>query len=177
MVGPETFEKMDELRGWYSVDTPAAEIAEGFEGDQSAEEYETRKGRKGAKAAIAAAAAPVDDRAALLQKLVDIAQARSRRARSRRKQLRGAGARLSTRDRFRPLGPGPGARLSPTGLFANGSIIFPKFGARWAGSNEEVEAKSPKTASAFEYIDWARRFDQEILPPTAEPEAGDDRGL
>jgi peptidoglycan hydrolase-like protein with peptidoglycan-binding domain/GH24 family phage-related lysozyme (muramidase) len=38
--------------------------------------------------------------------------------------------------------------------------------------NEEVEAKRPKTAGAFAYIDWARRFEQEILPPTTPPEPG-----
>ncbi|MES2660641.1 MAG: peptidoglycan-binding protein [Verrucomicrobiota bacterium] len=38
--------------------------------------------------------------------------------------------------------------------------------------NEETDAKRPKTAGAFAYIDWARRFDQEILPPTTTPEPG-----
>lgn len=35
-----------------------------------------------------------------------------------------------------------------------------------------MEAKRPQTAGAFGYIDWARRFDQEILPPTLRPEPG-----
>jgi len=38
--------------------------------------------------------------------------------------------------------------------------------------NGEVEGRRPKTAGAFAYLDWARRFDQEILPPTATPEPG-----
>ena len=37
---------------------------------------------------------------------------------------------------------------------------------------EEVETKRPKTAAAFGYLDWARRADQEILPPSATPEPG-----
>ncbi len=38
--------------------------------------------------------------------------------------------------------------------------------------NEETDAKRPKTAAAFSFLDWARRQDQFVLPPTADPQPG-----
>ena len=76
VVGPQTFEKMDELRGWYSVEAAAPSTP---------------------KAAKAEATARED----LLLKLV-----RSRRggrcSRGGRKQLRSAGARIPARDGSAP---------------------------------------------------------------------------
>jgi hypothetical protein len=49
---------------------------------------------------------------------------------------------------------------------------YPEVQRALGWKNEEIEAKRPKTAGAFAYIDWARRFDQEILPPSTRPEPG-----
>jgi len=162
VVGPETFEKMDELRGWYSIDAPVAT------GPAAAKSAKKKKGGKPTKAAKAEAAG----REALLQKLIDIAQAEVGV-----REVGGNNCGVRVRDyqratELRPLGSWPWCAAFTCWVIREWVNNYPEVRRALGWKNEEVEAKRPKTAGAFDYIDWARRFDQEILPPTAEPEPG-----
>ncbi|HEY0725441.1 MAG TPA: peptidoglycan-binding protein, partial [Pyrinomonadaceae bacterium] len=160
VVGPETFEKMDELRGWYSIDAPVP--------IGPAKGAKKKKGRKPTKASKALAAG----REGLLQKLVDIAQAEVGV-----REVGGNNCGVRVRDyqratELRPLGAWPWCAAFTCWVIREWVNNYPEVRRALGWRNEEVEAKRPKTAGAFDYIDWARRFDQEILPPTAEPEPG-----
>lgn len=146
IVGPRTFEKMDELRGWYSIDAP----------------------RKSAKARKAEAGARRD----LLRKLLEIAE---REIGVREVGGNNCGMRVREYQRatdLRPLGAWPWSAAFICWVIREWLNTYPEARRALGWKNEEVEAKRPKTAVAFDYIDWARRFDQEILPPTVRPEPG-----
>ncbi len=141
VVGPDTFAKMDELRGkLVAVPAPAPSQA--------------------------------NDRADLLAKLIDIAQ---HEVGVREVGGNNCGVRVRDYQRatdLRPLDAWPWCAAFTSWVIREWLNNFPEARRALGWKNEEVEAKRPKTASAFEYIDWARRFDQEILPPTARPESG-----
>jgi peptidoglycan hydrolase-like protein with peptidoglycan-binding domain len=63
IAGPETFAKMDELKGWYSVDTPLSKLPKA---PKKAKKLSAAAAKKAAKAAEAAQASGVA-RDALLQ--------------------------------------------------------------------------------------------------------------
>jgi GH24 family phage-related lysozyme (muramidase) len=161
IAGPETFAKMDELKGWYSVDTPLSNLP--------------KKGKKAKAAAVVArkaAQASSDARGDLVQKLVDIA---AHEVGVREVGGNNCGVRVREYQRatdLRPLGPWPWCAAFTSWVIREWLNTYPEVRRGLGWRNEELEAKRPKTASAFDYIDWARRFDQEVLPPTADPEPG-----
>ncbi len=73
---------------------------------------------------------------------------------------------------LRPLGDWPWCAAFTSWVIREWLTNFPEVRRALGWRNEEVEGKRPKTAGAFAYIEWARRFDQEILPPTVTPEPG-----
>jgi GH24 family phage-related lysozyme (muramidase) len=159
VVGPDTFEKMDALRGWYSVRTPKSKLP------KAPKKTKARKALKVTKDG----AVGRDD---LLQKLLEIAQ---REVGVREVGGNNCGVRVRDYQRateLRPLGAWPWCAAFVSWVVREWANNYPEVRRALGWRNEEVEAKRPKTASAFEYIDWARRFDQEILPPTVEPEPG-----
>ena len=137
-------------------------------------EPKTAKGakkKKGAKAAKEAIPEAVG-RESLLQKLIEIAQGE---VGVREVGGNNCGVRVRDYQRatdLRPLDAWPWCAAFTSWVIREWVNNHPEVQRALGWKNEEVEAKRPKTASAFDYIDWARRFDQEILPPTAEPEAG-----
>jgi GH24 family phage-related lysozyme (muramidase) len=73
---------------------------------------------------------------------------------------------------LRPLGTWPWCAAFTSWVIREWLNTYPEARRGLGWKNEEVDAKRPKTAGAFAYIDWARRFDQEILPPSTTPEPG-----
>jgi len=124
--------------------------------------------------AVAAAGAPVDAglRSGVIDKLLAIAQAE---VGVREVGGNNCGVRVreyqSATD-LRPLGDWPWCAAFTSWVIREWLNNYPEACRALGWKNEEVEGKRPKTAGAFAYIDWARRFDQEILPPTATPEPG-----
>ena len=161
VVGPDTFEKMDELRGWFSVDAPVPKATKSAKGKKA----KPRPKAKGAEEESLG-------REGLLQKLVEIAQ---REVGVREVGGNNCGVRVRDYQRateLRPLGAWPWCAAFTSWVIREWVTNYPEVRRGLGWKNEEVESKRPKTAGAFDYIDWARRFDQEILPPTAEPEPG-----
>jgi GH24 family phage-related lysozyme (muramidase) len=123
---------------------------------------------------IASAAGPVDTglRGAVIDKLLAIAQAE---VGVREVGGNNCGARVRDYQRateLRPLGDWPWCAAFVSWVIREWLAGAPEACRAMGWKNEEVEGKRPKTAGAFAYLDWARRFDQEILPPTATPEPG-----
>jgi len=140
IAGPDTLEKIDELRG----------------------------------AAVTAAVGPIDPgpRSGLIDKLLAIAQAE---VGVREVGGNNCGVRVREYQRatnLRPLDDWPWCAAFTSWVIREWLNAHPEACRALGWKNEEVEAKRPKTAGAFAYIDWARRFDQEILPPTVTPEPG-----
>src|SRR3982751_2098461 len=160
IAGPETFAKMDELKGWYSVDTPLSKLPK------------KGKAKPPTVAARKAAQATAGARDDLLQKLVEIA---AHEVGVREVGGNNCGVRVREYQRateLRPLGAWPWCAAFTSWVIREWLNTYPEVRRGLGWRNEEIEAKRPKTASAFDYIDWARRFDQEVLPPTAQPEPG-----
>jgi GH24 family phage-related lysozyme (muramidase) len=140
VVGPITFEKIDELR-----------------------------------AAIAASQLPPVDQESkdfVIQKLLQIA-----RVEVGVREVGGNNCGVRVRDYqratdLRPLGPWPWCAAFTCWVLNEWLNKYPEAVRALGWKNEEIEARRPKTAGAFDYINWARRFDQEVLPPTVAPEPG-----
>ena len=71
-----------------------------------------------------------------------------------------------------PLGAWPWCAAFTCWVIREWLNTYPQVRRALGWKNEEIEAKRPKTTAAFSYIDWARRFDQEILSRSAPLEAG-----
>ena len=140
-AGPQTFEKIDELRGKLLRASPAR-------------------------------AANKASREKLLGSLVKIAQ---REVGVREVGGNNCGVRVRDYQRatdLRPLGAWPWCAAFTGWVIREWLNTYPQVRRALGWKNEEVEAKRPKTAGAYDYIEWARRFDQEILPPNAPLEPG-----
>jgi GH24 family phage-related lysozyme (muramidase) len=140
VAGPQTLEKIDELRG----------------------------------DVIASVTPPIssESRDGVIEKLIEIAQ---REVGVREVGGNNCGVRVREYQRateLRPLGPWPWCAAFTSWVIKEWLNTFPEATRALGWKNEEVDARRPKTAGAFSYIDWARRFDQEILPPTTTPEPG-----
>ncbi|MGI9086812.1 MAG: peptidoglycan-binding protein [Chthoniobacterales bacterium] len=164
VVGPETFAKMDSLKGW-SADASPIGRTKGRKAPKKAKTPKTKKAARAAKEVT-------DARAEITQKLIEIAQ---HEVGVREVGGNNCGVRVRDYQRateLRPLGPWPWCAAFTDWVIREWINNFPEVRRALGWRNEELEAKRPKTASAFEYLDWARRFEQEILPPTATPEPG-----
>jgi hypothetical protein len=73
---------------------------------------------------------------------------------------------------LRPLGTWPWCAAFTSWVIREWLNIYPQVRRALGWKNEEIEAKRPKTTAAFSYIDWARRFDQDVLPADAPLEPG-----
>ncbi|MFN2508868.1 MAG: peptidoglycan-binding protein [Chthoniobacterales bacterium] len=108
----------------------------------------------------------------LLLKLVEIAQ---REVGVREVGGNNCGVRVREYQRatdLRPLGAWPWCAAFTSWVVREWLNAYPEVRRALGWRNEEVEAKRPKTAGAFDYINWARRFEQEILPPNSAVEPG-----
>jgi GH24 family phage-related lysozyme (muramidase) len=142
IVGPQTFGKIDDLR------------------------------RKVLPARLAKAAPDRARREKLLGNLIAIAQ---HEVGVREVGGNNCGVRVRDYQRatdLRPLGAWPWCAAFMCWVIREWLHTYPQVRRALGWKNEEVEAMRPKTAGAFDYIEWARRFDQEILPPNAPLEAG-----
>lgn len=59
-----------------------------------------------------------------------------------------------------------------TGWVIREWLALPEVRRALGWKNEETDAKRPKTAAAFGYLDWARRQDQLVLDASVRPEPG-----
>jgi hypothetical protein len=140
IVGPDTLERIDELRG------KAADSTVGAIDERS--------------------------RGAVIDSLIAIAQAE---VGVREVGGNNCGVRVREYQRatdLRPLGDWPWCAAFISWVIREWLNSHPEACRALGWKHEEIEAKRPKTPGVFAYIDWARRFDQEILPPTSVPEPG-----
>jgi GH24 family phage-related lysozyme (muramidase) len=140
IAGPDTLEKIDELRG----------------------------------KAMASIAGAIDERSrrGVIDSLITIAQSELG---VREVGGNNCGVRVREYQRatdLRPLDDWPWCAAFTSWVIREWLNGHPEACRALGWKHEEIEAKRPKTASAFAYIEWGRRFDQEILPPTATPEPG-----
>ncbi len=123
---------------------------------------------------IDTAAGPVDPalRSGVIDKLLAIARAE---VGVREVGGNNCGVRVREYQRatdLRPLGDWPWCAAFISWVIREWLTNTPEARRALGWKNEEIEGKRPATAGAFAYLDWARRFDQEILPPTTTPEPG-----
>lgn len=145
-------------------------VADGIVGPETFEKMDRL--RAGAAPAIAATAANASAREHLLLKLVEIAE---REVGIREVGGNNNGVRIREYQRatnLRPLGPWPWCAAFTSWVIREWLNAYPEVRRALGWHSEEIEGKRPKTAGAYDYINWARRFDQEILPPTAAVEPG-----
>lgn len=140
IVGPDTLERIDELRG----------------------------------KAVASTVGAIDGRSrgGVIDSLIAIAQAE---VGVREVGGNNCGVRIREYQRasdLRPLGDWPWCAAFVSWVIREWLNGHPEACRALGWKHEEIEAKRPKTPGAFTYIDWARRFDQEILPPNSVPEPG-----
>ncbi len=141
IAGPQTFEKIDQLRGKLLRPRPVT-------------------------------AAEKASRAKLSGRLIEIAQ---REVGVREVGGNNCGARVRDYQRatdLRPLGTWPWCAAFTCWVIREWLNTYPQVRRALGWKNEEIEAKRPKTTAAFSYIDWARRFDQDVLPADAPLEPG-----
>ena len=141
IAGPQTFEKIDQLRGKLLLRARPATAAE--------------------KAS----------REKLSGRLIEIAQ---REVGIREVGGNNCGARVRDYQRATDLrlGAWPWCAAFTCWVIREWLNTYPQVRRALGWKNEEVEAKRPKTGGAYDYIEWARRFDQEILSPNAPLERG-----